>query len=55
MTSKQMPGAGERNNLISYYRPDVGPDGEPPDASRDRRDHHGAVPDRYRRDVDRRL
>src|SRR6185369_13481031 len=29
MTSKKMPGAGERNNLISYYRPDVGPDGEP--------------------------
>jgi len=29
MTTKQMPGAGERNNLISYYKPDEGPDGEP--------------------------
>ena len=27
MTSKQMPGAGERNNLITYMAPDAGEDG----------------------------
>jgi SPP1 family predicted phage head-tail adaptor len=26
MTSKQMPGAGERNNLITYMKPDDGED-----------------------------